>query len=401
MAENTVLFVDDDRIILSKIQRLVSDEPFRSLFASSGSQAIDIMESEPVDVVVTDLVMPEMDGLVLLDWVQAEYPDTIRMVVSSLNDTDAILESINSGSVYRYLIKPWKPGDLKVAVRQAVDMFNIQRDRAVLAGKLDEATQSLQQCLSGGADHLLEMYYQAEIEKYAAHVVDRLRGPLQNIRGAVRRAETECEPQLSDGQPASDAFEGIRQSVNDMIRLAGRILEESRDRSLFSRGAVDVNAMVKSLVPEAIRAADIGDRITRHLQLEDDLPLIDGTPLQVQQVIGNLIDNALCAMADMDAPTLTIETRLADDAVEIVIADNGVGMSAEAIEKVFQPGFSQQMSGAGTGLGLAAVKAMVDAYGGDLRMTSAPGRGTSVTLQLPVGVIDPDELSGDEDFELV
>jgi len=129
MQNRTVLFVDDDRITLKALERVMQAEPYRSRFAQSGSQALDIMEQETVDVVVTDLMMPEMDGMMLLDWVQAEYPHVIRVVLSALSDTDTILEAINNGSVYRYIVKPWNREELKITVRQAWSFSKFNRKR--------------------------------------------------------------------------------------------------------------------------------------------------------------------------------------------------------------------------------------------------------------------------------
>ena len=137
MKNRTVLFVDDDRITLKALERTMQDELYRSLFAQSGSQALDIMAVEPVDVVVTDLLMPEMDGMVLLDWVQAEYPDAIRVVLSALGDTASILEAINNGSVYRYIVKPWNKEELKITVRQALELFEIQQEKKDLLNQLE------------------------------------------------------------------------------------------------------------------------------------------------------------------------------------------------------------------------------------------------------------------------
>ncbi len=112
MEKQTVLFVDDDERVLASLKRLLRTEPYRALFAQSGQAALDLMERESIHVIVTDLGMPGIDGLELLKHVEQKYPESIRLVLSGLDDRASIIDAINRGNVYRYILKPWDNTEL-------------------------------------------------------------------------------------------------------------------------------------------------------------------------------------------------------------------------------------------------------------------------------------------------
>ncbi len=108
MDRRTVLFVDDAETVLRSLKRSLVDEPYETLFANSGSKALEILEQEEVHVIVSDLCMPEMSGLELLTIVKNSYPHVIRLVLSGNTDREMLLEAINQGEISRFIPKPWK-----------------------------------------------------------------------------------------------------------------------------------------------------------------------------------------------------------------------------------------------------------------------------------------------------
>ncbi len=205
MKNRTVLFVDDDKITLKALGRIMQSEPYRALFAHSGSHALDIMAFQTVDVVVTDLMMPEMDGMMLLDWVQAEYPETMRVVLSALTDTDSILEAINNGSVYRYIIKPWNRAELKITVRQALEMFDIQQEKKGLLSQLEIKNQLLER---GGSDQVLQGLSAADLNI-----------PLQAIFNTLDRARLNISGPAPDLDEITHLLDRIRNSAREMEQV--------------------------------------------------------------------------------------------------------------------------------------------------------------------------------------
>jgi two-component system response regulator HupR/HoxA len=124
MEKRTVLFVDDEEKVLASLRRGLLDEPYETLFANSGKEALEILDQKPVHVIVTDMRMPEMGGLQLLMAVKEKYPTIIRMVLSGYTQVSTLLTAINQGEIYRFITKPWKlEEDFKPAVRKAVEYY--------------------------------------------------------------------------------------------------------------------------------------------------------------------------------------------------------------------------------------------------------------------------------------
>jgi phosphoserine phosphatase RsbU/P len=121
------LFVDDEPDVLSSLRRFLHREPYRMMFAESGLKALEIMALQPVAIIVSDLRMPEMDGLTLLKEVKARFPETERLILSATSDMDQIIDAIDSGDVFRFIQKPLEPVSFKEIIREAVDIYLLKK----------------------------------------------------------------------------------------------------------------------------------------------------------------------------------------------------------------------------------------------------------------------------------
>ena len=139
MEKRTVLFVDDEKKILTSLKRGLLDEPYETLFANSGKEALEILMREEVHVIVTDMRMPEMTGLELLRIIKKDYPQIVRMVLSGYTQISTLLTAINQGEVYKYITKPWKlEEDFKPSIREAIDYYDLRSERNKLAVEAEQ-----------------------------------------------------------------------------------------------------------------------------------------------------------------------------------------------------------------------------------------------------------------------
>ncbi len=166
-----LLCVDDEDGILRSLKRLLRSENFNVLTASSGVEALEILEQTPVQVLVADQRMPDMSGIELLEKVKCRYPQVVRVVLSGFADIATILESINKGEVFRYLGKPWNDEELKTMLRQCFDQYNLEQENkellaivnrqneqlAKLNGALELQVANQQQDLDDTADDLAQV----------------------------------------------------------------------------------------------------------------------------------------------------------------------------------------------------------------------------------------------------
>lgn len=127
-AENTatVLFVDDEANILSSLKRLFRPCGYRIFTAESGAQALEIMQHESIDIVVSDMRMPQMNGAQFLEQVNARWPDTIRILLTGHAEIGATIDAINKGHIYRYISKPWEDNDIVLSIKQALHQKQLE-----------------------------------------------------------------------------------------------------------------------------------------------------------------------------------------------------------------------------------------------------------------------------------
>jgi CheY-like chemotaxis protein len=129
--KRTVLFVDDDEIVLESLEEGLLDESYHKLFAKSGQEALQILKREEVHVIVTDMCMPEMTGLELLRTIRKEYPNIIGMVLSGYEQDTELQTAVEQGEIFKLIPKPWKFGgvDFESLVRRAVNNYKFQLKR--------------------------------------------------------------------------------------------------------------------------------------------------------------------------------------------------------------------------------------------------------------------------------
>jgi response regulator RpfG family c-di-GMP phosphodiesterase len=148
----TLLFVDDEPSILSSLRRLFRPHGYRILTAESGAEALDLMAREQVDLVISDMRMPEMDGAQLLNQVRLRWPGAVRVLLTGYADISSTIAAINQGEIYRYIPKPWDDRDIVLIVRDGLERRRLELENA----RLLELTRSQNEELRGLNAHLEE-----------------------------------------------------------------------------------------------------------------------------------------------------------------------------------------------------------------------------------------------------
>lgn len=128
MHPHSVLCVDDEKNILNSLRRLLRQENYSLLTASSGAEALKLLEEAHVQLVISDQRMPEMSGVDFLSEVRKKYPETIRIILSGYTDVNSITDAINKGHIYKFLLKPWDEQNLRLEIRQALQQYDLIED---------------------------------------------------------------------------------------------------------------------------------------------------------------------------------------------------------------------------------------------------------------------------------
>ncbi|MGL6245347.1 HD domain-containing phosphohydrolase [Pseudomonas sp.] len=139
----TVLLVDDEESILNSLRRLLRGQPYEVLLATSGAQALDIMSRQPVDLVMSDARMPNMDGATLLAHIHQRHPDTLRILLTGYADLTMIVKAINEGQIDRYISKPWHDEELLLTLRQSLAYQHSERERLRLVQETWDRNEEL------------------------------------------------------------------------------------------------------------------------------------------------------------------------------------------------------------------------------------------------------------------
>jgi response regulator RpfG family c-di-GMP phosphodiesterase len=140
-----ILLVDDEPNVLSALRRLLRPLAYQVQVAGSGAEALAILETGPIDLIVSDMRMPEMNGAELLAQVRQRWPDTLRILLTGYADVSSAIAAINEGGVYRYVAKPWDDAELCRILHQALELSGLQREKQRLEALTAEQNLALRE----------------------------------------------------------------------------------------------------------------------------------------------------------------------------------------------------------------------------------------------------------------
>jgi DNA-binding NtrC family response regulator len=138
-----VLIVDDEESVRNALRRVLEREGYDIITVGHPTKALEVLEREPVDVLITDERMPGMTGMELLTLVRDRYPDTLRIILTGHADLGVAIQAINQGEIYRFLTKPWDDVELKVTLFLAVERLRLERVNQRLVDMLRTQQQVL------------------------------------------------------------------------------------------------------------------------------------------------------------------------------------------------------------------------------------------------------------------
>jgi response regulator RpfG family c-di-GMP phosphodiesterase len=125
----TLLFVDDEANVLKSLRRLFHNESYTTYFAASGAEGLELLRQNSIDLIISDMRMPEMNGAEFLAEAFTHWPDTIRILLTGYADMQSTIDAVNKGRIYNYCNKPWNDDELKLLVRNAVEQKRLREER--------------------------------------------------------------------------------------------------------------------------------------------------------------------------------------------------------------------------------------------------------------------------------
>lgn len=145
MPENkiNVLYVDDEENNLVSFKATFRLK-YNVMTAISGDEAIKILETKPVEIIITDQRMPNMTGVEFLESVLEKNPEPMRILLTGYADLNAVIDAVNKGKIFHYLTKPWNEEELDITIKRAYDLYRIQKDEKELTEKLGVSNAQLE-----------------------------------------------------------------------------------------------------------------------------------------------------------------------------------------------------------------------------------------------------------------
>ena len=375
---HTVLVVDDEPASLRAVQRALADV-YKVLTAPSAVRALAVLDEQAVALVIADQRMAEMTGTELLAQCMLRHPDTIRVLLTGYTDIETLTDAINAGHVYHYLPKPWEVRELRLVVRRGLERYEAEMERQRLVRELEQAYARVRH----------EAEQKSRLLTTAAH---ELGTPVHLIMNSVAFiAEAELP---ADTRPWLDTAERgaqwLARSLAQMVRCA----RWRADGCVLRYAPVDLAALLSSL-RSAFAPAIARRNLTLELRMPAQLPALVGDRASLETALCNLLSNAVRFTPDGGTVVLTAVDR-GSAAVEIAVADTGIGLDPEVVDEVFEPfsaasgdlllhasgGF--EFGARGLGLGLAITKSIVERHGGAITVRSQLGAGTQFAITLPL-----------------
>ncbi|MCY3818097.1 MAG: PAS domain S-box protein [Gammaproteobacteria bacterium] len=268
-------------------------------------------------------------------------------------------------------------------IRLSVGELRDDADATLFVGTLHDLTETLQTRahIEELQSELMQVARANTVGEMGSALAHELTQPLSAVVGFVEASTALID--RAGGEMPAKVREYMDQAVAQSLRAGDviRLLREFTARGDTERSVKDINIVIA----ETCRMATLGtaaDGIELELNLAADLPPVLIDHVQIQQVVLNLVRNSIDALGDRETPAITVETVLGREAVEVVVGDNGPGLSAEVRERVFEPFVSTKPDG--IGIGLSICRTIIEAHGGMIAFDAGTACGTACRFSVPV-----------------
>jgi len=393
-----ILVVDDEPdlelLIRQRFRHKIKNNEVVFDFANNGFQALDKLKSEGTnfEMILTDINMPEMDGLTLLEKIKEQYKHHKAVVVSAYGDMENIRTAMNRGA-FDFVTKPIDFTDLETTINKTITEIRIIRTG-------QRATEQLEVTKREKDLAELEKLRAEQSEKFKqqflANMSHEIRTPMNSVIGLTNLL---IKTPMEDQQ--KKYLNVIKKSSENLLVIINDIL----DLSKIEAGKMDfekISFSIEDAVDTAyhtllFKAED--KKLGFNINIEPKTPkTLIGDPTRLNQILINIAGNAI-KFTEKGSVTIDIKEESRKDDLIIIrfsIIDTGIGIAKESIGKIFES-FSQASSDTtrkfgGTGLGLTISRQLVELQGGTIEVSSEPGVGTTFSFTVPYQIGDEDNI---------
>jgi signal transduction histidine kinase len=345
-----VLYIDDEQNNLNSFAANFRHDfqIYTSLTADGGKELLKL--NPDIQVIVADQRMPVVTGVEFFESIIKDFPDPVRILITGYADIEAIINAINRGQVFRYVDKPWNDEFLRQAMMEAHQLYMARKNIT------------------------------EELDYFLYKTSHDLRGPLSSIKGLIELAKNDLD------KPESISFymQLMQKSINQLLTTVNELIDFKKlDQIAILSKEIDFNILVKEVL-ESLKNLDFFGKVEFRVQI-DQKTIFNGDESIIRSLFQNLIHNAINygRYNETLLSYIKVTASVKDGIAEILIEDNGIGMTPETKNNIFNMFYRQEHSSSGSGLGLYIVKKGLDKVGGKILVESQVGIGTKFKITLP------------------
>ncbi|MHB8057691.1 MAG: sensor histidine kinase [Desulfuromonadaceae bacterium] len=383
--KNTVVIIDDDRNILELTSLILSKQGFQPYVADRANEGFELIATHSPELVLLDYMMPEMDGLLALQFIKSRFPDVYVVMLTGKGSEEVAVESMKNGAS-EYILKPFNNRNLVERLKNVlrireIELHNreLQKQQEQLLSEIEEWNLELKRRVHEKTEELHNAHEViAQSEKLAAMgylsagVAHEIRNPLNSIALFVQlMRQTATEPDQLEHQTK------IMKEVDRIDSIIRKLLDASRRTRVIS-STVQINQVIDNAI-EAFTPQIESRKIQVDRRYHCVPPPITADPTELEQIFTNLFLNALDAMSR--GGRLAIEVFAKDCRVIVRVSDSGHGIAEDVLPSIFEPFFTTK--GRGTGMGLPVAQRIARMYDGSMEVECSSPEGTIFRLEFP------------------
>ena len=378
-----LLIIDDEKPVLEMLELSLTSEGYEVLTAQSGQEGLEIFAQESPQIVITDIKMPGIDGIEVLKRINESGSETEVIVITGHGDMDSAIQALQNGAS-DFITKPIRDEVLMLSLQRAEKKLTMARQLRDYTENLEDKVEACKIDLEKAQEEVIRNERLATIGETVAGLAHYIKNILTGLRGGMYMVNVGLEKDKP--KMLREGWGVVSRNVERVSELVMDLLTYSKDRK---PEPTDCNP--KEIVSDVLDL--VKDYAAEHqVTLNTDLdPAVEQAQLDksgIHRVLLNLVTNAIDAcIFDPDTSKnwqVTVRTRVEKNEEKILvfeISDNGLGMTQEVQEKLFSRFFSTK-EGRGTGLGLLITQKIVEEHGGEVKVSSTSGKGTTFFVYL-------------------
>ncbi len=375
-----ILVIDDEPANVRVLSISLRSDGHEVVTAGNGEQGLAVFERERPDIVLTDIKMPGMDGIEVLERIKAMNADAEVIMVTGHGDIDNAIEALKHGAS-DFLNKPVRDAAIAIALKRAQEKLEIRR-------KLAAYTENLESEIQRATAQLRRSERLAAIGQTVAGVAHSIKNILHGFKGGSYLMDLGMS--RNDRQKLEAGWDMVRRNIALTSDLVLDMLSYSKDREPeYERCRPNA---VAAEVCEMLRQTADENQVAIVSDLDPQIDQVIMDPRTIERVLMNLMTNAIDACIFDSATDKSWQVRLKTRCepghwIGFSVTDNGVGMTDAVRDKLFTSFFSTK-GHRGTGLGLLVTQKLIEEHGGRITVDSRDGVGSTLTVRLPFQVAD-------------